>query len=315
MKKIQTWLAGLLVVQIALAGGLLWNSQRGQSSNQAQPLLSFDTGQVDRAVITGEDKNVTIKKVSGDWQLADNSLPADTQKVIDQLNKLEQIKTGWPVASTKSSHERFEVADDKFQRHIELYQGDKKVAELYLGSSPGFRQVNVRRPGDDNVYSATLSAYEFPVEDQGWLDRSLLAAKDINTIKGADYTLKKADKDWQLLTGDGQTSEQTDKDKADALVKALDDLKVLSLVEDKKEAPEQPTSEITVSSGSNNWTYKFSQRNDSYYVSRSDHDAVFKVSKPTFESIVDVKETQLAGTSQSKDDSSSTGSDTSNSQS
>ena len=315
MKKIQTWLAGLLVVQIALAGGLLWNSQQGQSSHQAQPLLSFDSGQVDRAVITGEDKNITLKKVSGEWQLADNSLPADTQKVVDELNKLQQLKAGWPVASTQSSHERFEVSDDTFQRHVELYQGDNKVAELYLGSSPGFRQINIRRPGDDNVYNATLATYEFPLDDQGWLDRSLLAVKDISTIKGSDYTLKKADKNWQLLTADGQSTEQVDKDKAETLAKALDELKVLSVVADKKEVPDQPATEITVNSGDKNWNYHFSQRNDNYYVSRSDLDAVFKISKPTFESIVDVKEPQLAGSSQSEDDSSGSGTEATNSQS
>ncbi|AJQ97262.1 DUF4340 domain-containing protein [Gynuella sunshinyii] len=302
MKKFQTWLAGLLVVQIALAGGLFWNSQNRHSGNQPQPLLSFQSKEIDKAVISGEDKNVTLKKVSGEWQLADNALPADSQKVIEQLSKLEQLKTGWPVATSKSSHERFEVAKDKFQRHIELFKGDQKVAELYLGSSPGFKQINIRRPDDDKVYSATMASYEFPVDDEGWLDRSLLAASDISDIKGSDYALSKKDKQWQLTETDGQNTEPADHQKAEDLATALSNLKVLSILENKDEAPDQPATELTVSSGDKQWVYRFSQRNDNYYVSRDDRDAVFKISKPIYDSIVEVKEPQLAGQESHSDD-------------
>ncbi|WP_428240189.1 DUF4340 domain-containing protein [Gynuella sp.] len=295
MKKFQTWLAALLVVQIALAGGLFWNSQNRHSGNQPQQLLSFQSKEIDKAVISGEDKNVTLKKASGEWQLADNSLPADSQKIIEQLSKLEKLKTGWPVATTKSSHERFEVAKDKFQRHIELFKGDQKVAELYLGSSPGFKQINIRRPDDDKVYSAALTSYEFPVDDEGWLDRSLLAASDVSGIKGSDYALTKKDKQWQLTEKDGQSTEPADSQKANDLATALSNLKVLSILQNKDEAPDQPTAELTVSSGDTQWVYRFSQRNDNYYVSRNDRDAVFKISKPIYDSIVDVKEPQLAG--------------------
>jgi len=58
------------------------------------------------------------------------------------IDKLEGAEAAWPVATSESSAERFEVSDAKFQRRIRFFADDAVVTELFLGTSPGFRRVH-----------------------------------------------------------------------------------------------------------------------------------------------------------------------------
>ena len=109
------------------------------------------------------------------WRL-ENSLPADHDKVNDLLDKLADLAAPWPVATSVDSAERFEVTEDKHQRRLLLEDADGVVADVFLGTSPGYRRVHARAADEDEVYSIDFSNYEAPTDADQWLDKALLAA-------------------------------------------------------------------------------------------------------------------------------------------
>ena len=213
------------------------------------------------------------------------------------------MRSGWPVATTTSSRERFEVEKDTFQRRLQLYQGDTLAAELLVGTSPGFRKVHIRKSDDDAIYAVPLNSYELPPKNDDWLDKSLLAANEISSIKGPDYALQKTDGNWVFdnsdsaeQKGEPKAAPELNTDKAKQLASALTSLRVQSLapvLDDKTTAMS-----IKVSEPKGDWTYQFIQAGDKYYVSRSDRDTVFSINKSEFEYIAQIRRPQLLDTSQ-----------------
>ena len=298
MTKFQTWLSGLLVAQLLLAAVLFLSQQQGQQS-PPEALLSFKPEQLNKLVISDAKQSVTMIKSGDSWVIPVlNQLRADSVTLTGLLTKLEGLKAGWPVTTTKSSHERFEVADDKFQRRLQFYQGDKLAGELFIGTSPGFKKSHVRKPGDDNVYAVNLSSFEWPVKNEDWLDKTLLAAKDINQIKGPDYVLQKKDDGWQFADDENvqQNAEspasQLNQVKAMELSMALTGLRVLSPV-DQLPAGENKTIAVEVSGPKGNWTYSLVKAGDQYFVSRNDKDVWFSISQLDFDRIAGVDKAQL----------------------
>ena len=179
----------LLIVQVLLVIGLLAYQQNSRVQVNAQPLLSVGIADIDRMVIQDASNKATLQKTGDQWQLPElQQLPVDKQKLDDILQKLDGTKLSWPVTTTASSHERFEVSDSKFQRHIELFQGDSKKAELWLGTSPGFKKIHLRRAGEEQVYAVELTSFEFASEAKDWLplaslqDRAIYYAQRIPDI-------------------------------------------------------------------------------------------------------------------------------------
>src|SRR5690606_13029986 len=129
----------------------------------------------------------------------------------------------------------------KFQRHLTLSKDDSTLGELYFGTSPGFRQTHGRRAGEDAVYSLAFNSIDLPVDASDWLDRSLLAADGVQRIEGSDFVLLK-DGDTCALQ-DAADGESLDQDKATALVNAVQNLRVLRLLDTEPALKEGETRE------------------------------------------------------------------------
>lgn len=166
----KTTLIAALAIQVALVAVLMAVRSGGQAA--PAPFLEFDRNAVDALTVAGEAGEVSLVKKDDAWQLPD-SLPADSAKVDGVLEKLADAG-GWPVATSASVQERFEVAEDNHQRHLTLSAGDDIVADVYLGTSPGYRKAHARRVDDDDIYAITFSNYEAEAKASHWLDKSLL---------------------------------------------------------------------------------------------------------------------------------------------
>jgi hypothetical protein len=282
------WLGGLLILQLLIAAGLLWRSE-GHSTARQEPFLNFDPDKIDGIKISDRNNTVTLAKKDGHWLIPEfKQLPASEDKAETILSKLKKFTPVWPVATTAASHERFEVADDKFQRKVRFYQGETLAAEWYLGTSPGFRKSHIRKAGDDAVYTIVLSGFELPVKNGDWLDKGLLGAAEITGIKGPDYTLEKADNTWRFAKNgatEGEAAPELDQDKARQLVSALTGLQVLGVAE---KAPNNAVKTIEVKTPNGSWTYNFMQADDKCFVSRNDRDTVFSLSQFDFDRIAEV---------------------------
>ena len=197
----KTALAFALAIQLGIVAVLL--AARAGSGVDPEPFLSFDAAAVDAVTVANAEGSVRLAKSEDAWQLPDG-LPADAAKVVAAVEKLADAAGGWPVAHSAATAERFEVTEDNHQRHVVLAGGDETLADIYLGTSPGYRKVHARRADDDAIYAIAFANYEAGVAASDWLDKSLLQPEgDVAGLRrtdaapgGAFALAKDDDGDW-----------------------------------------------------------------------------------------------------------------------
>lgn len=295
--NIKTALSGLLAIQLIIIAGLWWYAQEQSDNNLPQALLDIQWENVDKVTITSETGTVSLgqgqsqSKDNGEWQLLEHGLPAQNSKMNDLLEKLEQLQVKWPVASNQTSHARFEVDQENAQRRIAIHSGENLLGEILIGSSPGLKQLHIRKGGSDQVYAVELELTDIPPKTTDWLDRSLLAAKNVDRIEGANFVLMKTGDNWQLsrkgpsvlINQDGPAAKN--QQKIENLISSLKKLRVTGLVKDKPDLVEGHAVRLDVTSGDNSWRYTFHEHNGQHFVRRSDRDTLFTFSKSDYEGI------------------------------
>lgn len=289
MTRMNQILVGLFAVQLLLAGGIYLGSRPPAADAVQTKLLTADKGQIDRITIEDADgKKAVITKVDGQWQLPDYfKLPADQQRVEQALSNLAQAKSGWPVATTSGSHKRFEVSEDEYKTRITLARGDKTLEKIYLGTSPGFRHVHLRKDGDDEVYSVKLDAFDYAAADNKWFNHALMRpGNDIASLHGPDYELSREGKEWKTTTDNTEVN----KDEAETLLSALTSLSVTDAADKKADNSDY---QLKVKTASNEYDYHFFTDGKDHYVKRNDFDQAFKLSKADYEKITGKTAVQL----------------------
>lgn len=231
----------VLVLQLCLALGL-WLKSDNMGTFHGGKLLTVAADQVDRLQIDdGDHGRIVLQKKTGHWKLPGHfDAPADDQKVDALLSTLIGIERNWPVARTTDAFKRFKVADDAFERRLQFQIGDKTVATLLLGSSPGFRKVHARLAGEDEVYDIPFSSYQASLKPADWVDsRQLqLKAEQITAVDLPDSRLlveKGKPKLANLAPG-----EETDGDHAQQLIDRLAGLTVQDIVAGPDRSLPQP---------------------------------------------------------------------------
>ena len=214
-------------VQLLIVAGLLLAST-SDSSGEADLFLSIDRDLIDRVMLDdGDGLELSLEKSDDGWSL-DGGMPVDDEKMADVLSKLQKLKRPWPVATTSATQDRFEVSDEKHQRHVQLYVSDDIVADFYLGTSPGYRRVHAREVEGDDIFSIDFSNYEMPTTVDEWLDKTLLGASGSVTevVREGGWQLKKGEEGWLL---DDTTADQ---DAADRLAGRFADLRIMGVLVD-----------------------------------------------------------------------------------
>lgn len=192
----------LLVIQLVLAVVLNLNSKSYESSPPNVPFLGFDKVQLSSIKITdGEGAELVLQKDGEKWLVSSSfSARAEQGQVAGLIDKLASLQHGFVVAASESAAKRFKVAEDAFERHIILYEGDKEAGNFYLGSSPGFRQMHARKSGSDEIITVSFSSFEAESSVDNWLDKNVLKVQEseIKEISFLDAALQKVDGAWQL---------------------------------------------------------------------------------------------------------------------
>ena len=231
-------LGGLLAAQVVIIAGLLLASGVGSDAG-APHLLSFEPANVTKLSVSGEGETVGMARDGDVWRLqsgapngAPEVLPADGGKISEVLDKLAGLDAPWPVATSDDSAERFEVTEGNHQRRLVIEDADGPVADLLLGTSPGYRRVHARLSGASEVYSIDFSNYEAPTDADQWLDKALLAAKgQVSSVMLEDaWQLARQDDGWLI---DGAPA---DAEAADDLVRRFTGLRVLGTSDEEADA-------------------------------------------------------------------------------
>lgn len=284
MNKWISILAGLLAVQLVLALTLNMARDDYAAFKPQGQLLTFDKQQVDGLQITAGKESIKLKKKDGKWLLpASDNFPASQASVAKLIDKLAAMKKGWPVATTRNAAKHFKVAEDKFERKLTLYSNNKTVAELLVGSSPGFRKVHVRPTGEDAIYAVTLNSWELNAKPDDWIDKSILALKEetVKRIEMADFVLQR--KDGKLQIENPGKTEETNQAQVKTLLHKLAGMTIQSLLGQKAKAEYQQEKpalafKVVLKDGRNLDYHFFKPDKSAYYVlQRSDFKEYFKV--------------------------------------
>ena len=288
-----TGLAILLVLQLGLALGLGLTQGHSGAFQSDTPLLAFNSAEVDQLLISdGDGKQVELRKQGDHWVLpkAEN-FPVSHDRVINLLGKLAALKTPWPVATTASAAARFKVADDQFNRRVTLRAGDRVLAQLYFGTSPGYRKVNARVDGQDKIYSVNFGVFEVPAKTSAWEDKTLLSlnSADIEQLALPEVTLVRKDDKFEVdPLNDGEQTAASETQTLVQRVAALTYTASAGKTAPAKADKEKPVFEFSVKLKSGETRqYRFlpTDKADAYLLNVSTQPWWFRVSRYTLDNL------------------------------
>jgi hypothetical protein len=273
-------LAGLLVVQLLLVGLFMLI---GDDQPTATTLLDFEASAVTALDIEDGDGNrVSLSRTDAGWRIDD--VPADADRITDVIEKLAGGSAGWPVATSESSQARFEVTADAFQRRLHFEGASAPLADLYIGTSPGFRRVHARREGDESVFSIDFGVHELPMDRADWLDKGLLQSAGITRVRFPDKQelISADDGSWEL---DGQA---VDPATATDYVDRIQRLSVLGFFEPDGDGSlaEPVVLQVQDDQGLHQLTFRFDAENDQYVLTSDRMPGEFTVASYLVEQIL-----------------------------
>jgi hypothetical protein len=296
-------LLALLGVQILAAIGLSLGGRGSLTPTSIDsPLMAFDSKSVTAIRIEGGSEGpVTLAKADQGWVIADLAdFPADGAKVDQLLEKLAGLKRPLPVATSPEAQRRHKVADEGFERRVTLEAGDKPVATLILGDSPGFRRTFVRPAGESVVFDLDLALFDASNRQDDWLarDNLRLGQETIERIGSGDWALVKAESTWGLEGSDQAPDEAA----VNGLLNRLASLSFRGVLgsEDKPEYNQSaPMLEIALGlAGGTERQYRISQAQDGedLVLKVSDRPWYYKLSELDLEGLKDLSRDKLLGT-------------------
>jgi hypothetical protein len=300
MNRLTTLLTAFLALQLMLSAALFWPRENRGEQDARAPLLTL-TGDVDRVIISDEDSTVLLTRGDDGWRMPEyHGLPVEAARIERAVAQLPGLPRGWPVADTANAAERFEVAEQAFQRRVEYFQGDDPAGTLYIGTSPGFRKVHARIADSDAIYAVDYNSFDLPAEASDWLDKRLLQLDDVTAVTGLDYTLSREGDDWR---GEGDTAPDTET--VDELVNALAGLRVTGAADiataailEEMDAP--PT--LTVQAGDQQFEYRLYEMEDERFIHRSDIAVYFALSGMDYDRLNEVSAASLYPVAESDPD-------------
>jgi len=213
MTKLNRILAIVLVGQLIVAALVFLPRTINSGSQEAGPLFpDLEAGQVASLTITDDQgTSVHLSKQGETWVFAEaDDFPTKEGSVPDLLNKIVALQADRLVTETAGSHKRLKVANDEFERLVELGLEDGSQLRLYIGSSPSFGVSHVRVDGQDQVYLVSdLSAQDARAAAAAWAERVYFSAPkdDVTAMtlenKNGRLEFKREGETW-TMTGLGE---------------------------------------------------------------------------------------------------------------
>ena len=184
MKKLNFVLGIVLILQVVLSVFLLW--PRTSASTPEAPLLSgFAAGDVVALTISDNDDNhIVLAKGNESWNLPEaDDFPAQADKISPVLEKVGELNSNRLVTRTASSHKRLQVAEDDFNRLLDIEMKDGSHHKLYIGSSAGAGATHVRADDQPEVYlTASLDPWDANVQTSNWIDTLYFSVPQTATV-------------------------------------------------------------------------------------------------------------------------------------
>jgi hypothetical protein len=274
-------LTGLLVIQLVIVALLLWNQNRADSA--VEKLLDMEAKRVDHIVIADASEKIELIRKDDIWMVGD--APADATKANKLVNDFAGFESAWPVATTSTSAERFEVTEEKFQRRITFRSGENVLGDVLLGTSPGFQRVHARHVGAEAIYAVNFSNFQASTKADDWIDKAVLAADGAikSLVAPSGFRLEKGDEGWLL---DGAAADQ---DSATTFSERFENLRIIGTA---AAAGANAKGVFTLMDGQGEYALEFSQGSEDteYVVKSSRREGFYRIAAYIAEQMLEGKE-------------------------
>jgi hypothetical protein len=298
VKRIIVGLAGLLLLQLVVTVLVYRPPAMMQSEAAHAPLVRF-TGPVIKEIHVGDERNreVILTREGDGWRLPDlDNLPADAEKVDALIEAITSKDHGWPVADTVAARQRFQVAAYHFRRRLTLIGEGELLGTVYLGTSPGFRQVHARNDAGEAIYSIAFNVFDAPAEPGGWLDRTLLQIGNPQAITGPGFALERRDNRWLNSAGTAPDDRELQ-----ALLLGLASLQVEAIADEDDQrslAETGPALSLRIRDAEGEMTLELFQLGDAYAIYHSRYPVFFMLSAYDFDRLTGIDAARLAGSAE-----------------
>jgi len=295
VNRVCTALFLLLVAQLGIYAWLVTGEQLESAALESRTLLDVNASLVDRIrVEDGEGGEAELHLHAGHWVLPEyDNLPADDARIANLLEQFTAVDPGWPVAHTHAARQRFQVAPYLFQRRITLYNDERELGSVFLGTSPGFRKIHARAADVDPIYSLELDQFNLPATAEGWLDAELLRVRAPLRITADGYSLDMQTGEWRLGSG-----KAPDKREMQALLEALRHLRVTGIATPGEATAAEATEAdliLQVLSVTGEATLEFYTLDDAHFVRSSVYPQLFRLSDYQFDKLIGIDSFLLSG--------------------
>ncbi len=297
MKRAIPGLLVLLVIQAAVVAATYWPNLVPGRPTTAASAPQPDPAAVTALTISAAGGAVaSLVKTGERWRLpAFHDLPADTRKAEKLIGAMLAPASEWPVANSNAARQRFEVADYRFRRRIDLFANDAPLQTTYLGTSPGFRKVHARVDGQDDIRSITFNVHDAPAFDGAWIEPRLLQVRAPMRIDADAYSLQRDGGEWR--TGAGGIPDERE---LQALLSTLRSLQVEGIADPAQvtrlaEAEAELVLDIHSLSGQRKLSL-FRQQGQ-HFVHSSEFPVIFRISAYDFDRLTGIDFSLLSGQS------------------
>ncbi len=144
----------LILTAIMVALILYLVLHRSNRTHYTLPEISSIPGkQISKIAFEKADGTVVLNKKDNTWYIGPKAYPADSDKVQDILNVIENLKMTALVSESKN-YVRYDLNPDK-KIHVKAWQGESLIREFDIGKAAAtFQHTFVKLAENPNVYHA-----------------------------------------------------------------------------------------------------------------------------------------------------------------
>ena len=232
----------LLFAQIVVTGIVYFYTGILRGPEVPRMLLTLDSSSVETLRIIGPgEKSVLLEKAkkSGEWGLPEfDGFPANSQAVVQLIDRLTNTELGIQVSKQADSFDRMKVADNNFERKVEIGKASE-MQTIFFGSAPALRQAHARVSGENIVYAVKFAPGDIDLNASDWIKKDLLVVdeKKIQGIMVGNIRIQRTeDVDgqegskpaWRLFVNNKPAQSQ-DNEKVNEFVKEIADMQIDSI--------------------------------------------------------------------------------------
>ena len=237
----------LLFTQIVITGIVYFYTGLLRGPEVPRMLLTLDSRNVETLRIIGPgEKSVLLEKAkkNGEWGLPEfGGFPANSQAVVQLIDRLTNTELGMQVSKQADSFDRMKVADNNFERKVEIGKASE-MKTIFFGSAPALRQAHARLSGEKIVYAVKFAPGDIDLKASDWIKKDLLVVdeKKVQTVMAGNIKIQRTQDvnvdgqesskpAWKLFINNKLTETQDD-EKLDEFVKEIADMQIDSIGSD-----------------------------------------------------------------------------------